>query len=176
MPSDAKSDAQSLLISWGIDSKRQKCVFINPFAKTKKRCWPLEHVGELIRRMQSQTQWQDAAFIVNAVPQELSRVRSIIEGYQLENTHIFSATDNFFQLPAVLAECHLIISVETAVMHLANAVHVPVIALMRQKTPEWAPIDKANSIVIMAARRRDWVKAIPVEEVMKVLPDESASK
>ena len=77
--------------------------------------------------------------------------------------------DNFFQLPAVLSECDLIISVETAVMHLANAVHVPVIALMRQKNPEWVPIDSANSTVITAARRRDWVKAITVDQVMKAL-------
>jgi heptosyltransferase-3 len=175
LPVNAAEDAQALLRTWGIDAKLQKIVFINPFAKTKKRCWPLEQVGELIRRMQTQTQWQDAAFIVNAVPQELARVRQIIDGYQLLNTHIFSATDNFFQLPAVLAECDLIISVETAVMHLANAVHVPVIALMRQKTPEWAPIDKANSLVIMAARRRDWVNAIPVDNVMKALTHASAA-
>jgi ADP-heptose:LPS heptosyltransferase len=54
-------------------------------------------------------------------------------------------------------------------MHLANAVGVPVVALMRQKTPEWAPVDKANSTVITADQRRDWVKAIPVDAVMHAL-------
>jgi heptosyltransferase-3 len=60
--------------------------------------------------------------------------------------------------------------VETAVMHLANAVHVPVIALMRQKNPEWAPIDRNNSTVITANHRRDWVKAVTVEQVLKAIP------
>jgi ADP-heptose:LPS heptosyltransferase len=54
-------------------------------------------------------------------------------------------------------------------MHLANAVHVPVIALMRQKNPEWAPIDKHNSTVITVARRDDWVDKIGVDEVMAAL-------
>jgi heptosyltransferase-3 len=88
---------------------------------------------------------------------------------QLDRTELFSANENFFQLPAMLAQCDLIVSVETAVMHLANAVGVPVVALMRQKTPEWAPVDKANSTVITADQRRDWVKAIPVHAVMHAL-------
>jgi ADP-heptose:LPS heptosyltransferase len=69
----------------------------------------------------------------------------------------------------MLAECSLIVSVETAVMHLANAVHVPVVALMRQKNPEWVPVDRAHSTVITAARRRDWVRDIPVRAVLDVL-------
>jgi hypothetical protein len=77
--------------------------------------------------------------------------------------------ENFFQLPAMLACCDLIISVETAVMHLANAVQVPVIALMRQKNPEWVPVDRDHSTVITAPGRRDWVKAVSVEQVMKAI-------
>lgn len=170
MPEEAHSAAKATLTSWNVDKEKQQVVFINPFAKTKKRCWPLEQVAALIQRMQQLPKWQNACFIVNAVPQELAHAKSVIDSFQLHNTHLFSATDNFFQLPAMLQECDLIISVETAVMHLANAVRVPVIALMRTKTPEWAPIDKDNTVVVSAARRHDWVKAISVEEVMKVIP------
>ncbi|MGN5479015.1 glycosyltransferase family 9 protein [Cupriavidus basilensis] len=92
--------------------------------------------------MQQHPHWRDSCFIVNAVPQELAHAREVITGYGLARTELFSAEENFFQLPAILAQCDLIISVETAVMHLANAVHVPVIALMRQKNPEWVPIDR----------------------------------
>jgi heptosyltransferase-3 len=149
--------------------RRDPLIFINPFAKTKKRCWPLERVAELIAAMRQQPAWRDAAFIVNAAPQDLEHARRVIGSYGLERTELFSADENFFQLPAMLEQCDLIVSVETAVMHLANAVHVPVIALMRQKNPEWTPIDKANSTVITAPRRRDWVKAVSVEQVMKAM-------
>jgi len=45
-----------------------------------------------------------------------------------------------------------------------------VVALMRQKNPEWVPVDRAHSTVITAARRRDWVKEITVQAVLEVLP------
>jgi ADP-heptose:LPS heptosyltransferase len=119
--------------------------------------------------MQAEPAWRDAGFVVNAVPEDLARARALFEGEQLARTHLFSAEDNFFQLPAMLSLCSLVISVETAVMHLANAVHVPVIALMRQKTPEWAPIDKVSSTVITVPQAQDWVERIGVDEVMGVL-------
>jgi ADP-heptose:LPS heptosyltransferase len=161
--------ARARLAEWGFAAREGKLVFINPFAKTRKRCWPVERVAELITEMRNQPEWRDACFIVNAVPQEVDKVKDMLARRQLDRTELFSANENFFQLPAMLAQCDLIVSVETAVMHLANAVGVPVVALMRQKTPEWAPVDKANSTVITAHQRRDWVKAIPVEEVMHAL-------
>lgn len=154
-------------------------VFVNAFSKSVERSWPLERVIGLIRTMRCAPAWRDAGFVVNVVPEELARARALFEAQGLERTHLFSAEDNFFQLPAILSLCGLVISVETAVMHLANAVHVPVIALMRQKTPEWAPIDKANSTVITVAGRDDWVDSIGVQDVMAVLeacyPRERAS-
>lgn len=169
IPEQWRAEARRRLAAWGFAPRSGKLVFINPYAKTHKRCWPLERVAELIAAMQREPAWREACFIVNAVPQELARARSVLGGCNLARTELFSAEENFFQLPAMLAECDLIVSVETAVMHLANAVHVPVIALMRQKNPEWVPLDAANSTVITAARRRDWVDAIPVSQVMQAL-------
>lgn len=162
--------AQRQLALWRFYPGNGKIVFINPYAKTKKRCWPLDKVVELIKAMQAEEAWSDACFIVNAVPQELDRARSMIGRHNLARTELFSAEENFFQLPAMLRLCDLIISVETAVMHLANAVGVPVLALMRQKNPEWVPIDAEKSTVITTVKRREWVDAIPVESVLKQLP------
>ena len=142
---------------------------MNAFSKSAERSWPLERVVELIRAMRSRETWLEAGFVVNVVPEALVQARALFAAAGLERTHLFSAEDNFFQLPAILSLCELVISVETAVMHLANAVHVPVIALMRQNNPEWAPIDKANSTVITAPRLGDWVDRIGVPEVMAVL-------
>lgn len=161
--------ARSRSTEWGFDQGRGKVIFINPFAKTRKRCWPLERVADLIVAIRQQDEWRDASFIVNAMPQEIAAARKLFDTYALERTQLFSAEENFFQLPAILSLCNLIISVETAVMHLANAVHVPVIALMRQKNPEWVPIDRANSTIIMTSLRRHWVKAITVEQVIRKL-------
>lgn len=161
--------AKSQLEHWGFAARTGKLVFINPFAKSHKRCWPLERVTELIATMQRDPAWAGARFIINAMPQDLASVRQAVEQRGLRDTHMFSAVDNFFELPAMLAQCDLIISVETSIMHLANAVHVPVVALMRRKNPEWTPIDAAHSNVITVGRRNDWVKAITVNDVMRVI-------
>lgn len=157
---------------WGFmggEGKPSRVVFVNAFSKSEERSWPLERVIGLIRTMRCEPAWRNAGFVVNAVPEALERARELFAGAALERTHLFSAEDNFFQLPAVLSLCELVISVETAVMHLANAVHVPVIALMRQNNPEWAPIDRANSTVITAPRHGDSVDRIGVQDVMQVL-------
>ena len=171
VPAQWTAGALRQLSTWDIDPAVQKLVFINPYAKTKKRCWPLEHVAELIRAMQGDRAWRDSAFVVNAVPQELANARALFDSRALPRTHLFSAEQSFYELPALLAQCTLIISVETAVMHLANAVHVPVIALMRQKNPEWVPIDTAHSTVITTTRRRHWVRDISVAQVMQTIEE-----
>lgn len=150
-----------------------RVVFLNAFSKSAERSWPLERIIGLIRTMRCDPAWCDSGFVVNVVPEELARARALFDAERLERTHLFSAEDNFFQLPAILSLCDLVISVETAVMHLANAVHVPVIALMRQKNPEWAPIDRRNSTIVTVAGRDDWVDRIGVQDVMAVLAQRS---
>lgn len=148
-----------------------KVVFLNSFSKGAQRNWPLQRVIELIKAIRTHDAWRDMSFIVNVVPEELDAARKLFSSYALERVNLFSADENFFQLPAILSLCDLIISVETAVMHLANAVNVPVIALMRQRNPEWAPIDKANSTIITVPGREDWVDKITVDDVVSVLKE-----
>ncbi|MGB7481424.1 MAG: glycosyltransferase family 9 protein [Burkholderiaceae bacterium] len=168
IPAQWRQRTDELLRQWDCSGGRKR-VFVNSFAKTKKRCWPMPKVAALIREMQARDEWRDACFIVNAMPHEMAGIGEFLRGQGLQRTHAFSAERNFFELPALLERCDLIVSVETAVMHLANAVQVPVVALMRQKNPEWVPLDAARSTVITAARRRDWVDAVTVEQVMEVL-------
>ncbi len=172
IPEQWRDHVHQQLAEWGFAGDRQasdKLVFINPFAKNNKRCWPLSRVLDLMRVMRQIEVWRDTCFVVNVVPEEMANAKKFFGSHLVERVQLFSAEDNFFQLPALLRECDLIISVETAVMHLANAVHVPVIALMRQKNPEWAPIDKENSTIVTTLQRRDWVKAITVVQVAEVL-------
>jgi heptosyltransferase-3 len=174
--------AQQQFAAWGFSpdggesAKVQKVVFLNAFSKSVERSWPLERVIDLIKALRMQNAWRAAGFIVNVVPEELERARKLFAQQTLADVHLFSAEENFFQLPAILTRCDLIVSVETAVMHLANAVHVPVIALMRQKNPEWAPIDQANSVVITVKNRDDWVDKITVDDVVTVLKNADFSQ
>ncbi|MFJ3046915.1 glycosyltransferase family 9 protein [Herbaspirillum chlorophenolicum] len=142
-----------------------KLVFLNAFSKSEERSWPLERMIELALRMREREEWRDAHFIINCVPEKLVQARRLFtEG--ADGLHLFSADENFFQLPATLALCSLVVSVETAIMHLANAVHVPVIALMRQTSPEWIPIDAVSSRVLSVKTRKGWVTEISMDDVL----------
>ena len=169
IPSEWRIYADRKLIEWGVSKTSKKIVFINPFAKTPKRSWPILSVIEIIRSMRESPDWKDAFFIVNSMPERMDEVRKLIDGEGLMDVIVFSADENFFQLPAILARCHLIVSVETAVMHLANAVGVNVVALMRQKNPEWVPINRSISRVVLTQRRAEWVKDISPPRVLEAI-------
>ncbi|MBS1170573.1 MAG: glycosyltransferase family 9 protein [Burkholderiaceae bacterium] len=175
IPPEWQRRTREQLVQWGFSpgGESGKVVFVNAFSKAQDRNWPLERVVELIRALRQKEAYVDAGFIVNAVPEELARVRALLANAGLARTHLFSADENFFQLPAVLSFCDLIVSVETAVMHLANAVQVPVVALMRQRNPEWVPIDRERSTIITVPGKRDWVAAITVEQVVEVVQQQN---
>lgn len=149
---------------WGLSSD-DTVVFLNGYSKSQERSWPLTRVIELARHMRSFTQWKNVRFVINVIPEKLAEASVLLAETGCEGAHLFSADKNFFQLPAILSKCNFIISVETAVMHLANAVHVPVIALMRQTSPEWVPFDAENSKVIMVSGRKAAVSELTVDLV-----------
>ncbi|MEO8839021.1 MAG: glycosyltransferase family 9 protein [Herbaspirillum sp.] len=168
IPPQWQQYAKRQLVDWGF-APNDNILFLNAFSKSPERSWPLERVIELAAAIRRQPQWEDACFVVNVVPEQMAAARKLFVNCALGRIELFSAEENFFQLPAILSLCTLIITVETAVMHLANAVHVPVIALMRQTSPEWTPSDVANSHVIIVQRRKGWVNEITVQQVIAVL-------
>lgn len=168
LPAQWLQRARSDLDAQGI-AAAAPLIFLNAFSKSEERSWPLQRMVELATRMRELPQWRDAHFILNVVPEKLEQARAVLAGDQSGRLHLFSAEENFFQLPAILSLCSLIISVETAVMHLANAVRVPVIALMRQTSPEWTPIDAASSTILTVKSRKGWLTEISVDDVVETL-------
>jgi ADP-heptose:LPS heptosyltransferase len=160
--------AKAILEQWQLKTEH-KIIFLNGFSKAKERSWSLERIIALAKDIKNQAQWAQVGFVVNVVPEHMQAARQLIEAQQLTWLHLFSAEENFFQLPALLTQCDLIISVETAVMHLANAVHVPVIALMRQTSPEWTPIDTVNSKIIVVKTPKGGVEEISASQVLDVM-------
>jgi ADP-heptose:LPS heptosyltransferase len=154
--------------------KDKPTIFVNGFSKSPERSLSLGRVFRLVELIRSESTWSNANFIVNVVPEALAQARQLFAQHSIDGVHLFSADENFFQLPAVLSLCDLVVSVETATMHLANAVHVPLVALMRQTSPEWVPFDKANSTVIKTSERKAWVDQISDAQIIAALPNLSS--
>lgn len=161
--------AREQVASWGFDGPAARIVFVNTFSKCRDRCWPFERALQLIAQLRQDAAWADTHFVINVVPEALDGARRQHAAAALPGTVLFSAEENFFQLPAILALCHLVVTVETVVMHLANAVQVPVIALMRQTTPEWQPIDPRFTTILWTRAFDDWLEKIGVAEVVDVV-------
>ena len=141
-------------------------IFINSFAKTHKREWSINKVLECIRALRLFSMFADTIFIVNTLPENYNFVDACVRASGLRDVRVFTAKNNFFELPAIISYCTAVISVETAVMHLASALKIPVLALMRHKNPEWRPYDNGLARVVYASGR-GFVQTIPVKEVVR---------
>ena len=138
-------------------------VFINHLSTNDKRDWQLIQVKELMQALAKDN--SDILFILNAPPhkyQEISKWCNL----QFEESNLviaaFSATKNFFQLPALMQTCDLTISVETAIMHLASSLKLSQIALIRKSASRWCPL--GAEIVLKGDKRVD---RISVSQVIK---------
>lgn len=172
VPPSWRGQAQAQLAQWGSAAKGERnhpLIFVNAFSKQKERNWPLGNAIALVQRMQNDARWKDAHFVLNAPPEASEQVRQAVRDSALPRLHVFSAQEHFFQLPAMLEQCDLIITVETSIMHFANAVRVPVVAMMRQINPEWAPIDAAQTNILYTEGFEDSLDRIPVDKVMQFL-------
>lgn len=164
--------AKLRFLKWGIGRVNRrfgKVIFINSYAKIGKRSWPLEYVASLIKTVKQQDTWGDISFIVNVVPEKLKQAQRFFDKHSFTNTFVFCAEHNFFQLPAIMGLCDVVVSVETSTMHLAAALNVPMVALMRLKNPEWAPLTKNVCTIITVKKRSEWVKDIPAQVVTDAL-------
>lgn len=100
-------------------------IFINYLAKDPKRSWKVEQALELVQILQQKNCLKNATSVINTIPKLISSLEKQIKNNSLSDTFAYSATSNFYQLPAMLKLSDLIISVETSVIHLANAVKTP---------------------------------------------------
>lgn len=149
--------------------RERKIVFLNGFSKSDERSLSVERIIGIAERMRASEKWRHCQFVVNVIPEKYNDVVSMIIDKKIDWLRPFTASGNFYQLPAMLKRCSLIVTVETAIMHLANAVGVPVLALMRQTSPEWCPIDKKNSLVLTVKTRKGVVSEIPDAEIIAAL-------
>lgn len=164
--------AKLRFLKYNIDKKQKnfgKVFFLNAFAKNKKRDWPLENFAEIISVIKKGDEWRDISFIVNASPEQYEIVKNFFKKAGFNDVFVFCATENFFQLPAIISCCDLVVSVETSIIHLASALGIPVIALMRQKNPEWAPFDIQNSFIVTTEKRSQSISAIEWQKVYDII-------
>lgn len=147
-----------------------KVVFINMFAKVPKRCWTPEKAIALIALLNTKTEFNNCIFLINSMPQHRDKLDALFKKHFSSNVFLFTANKSFFQLPAILSECNLVVSVDTSVVHLSNTLNIPLVDLIRQKNTDWEPKTE-NSLSVYTKKKSDWVKHIQAEDVAQAIEE-----
>lgn len=140
-----------------------KTVFINHLSTTSKRNWHLDQVEGLALLINKAL--PGSLIILNAPPHAFDALCQWLKNNHKLNSlaiEVFTAKENFFELPALMSRCDIVISVETAIMHLASSLNLNQIALIRESAYRWRP--QKNAKIILGKKRVD---SIPPETVLK---------
>ncbi|WP_175405024.1 glycosyltransferase family 9 protein [Salinimonas lutimaris] len=129
-------------------------VLLNHLSTTAKRDWRLSQVTGFI--MQLQQKVAGVYVVINALEHQHEEIQTALKAHGLESdTSLFCATEHFLELPAMLEQADLVVSVETAIMHLAASVGTPCISLVREQAAQWFPLGPGK--VLIAGNRVDTI-------------------
>lgn len=144
-------------------SNNQKVMFVNHLSTNEKRNFQWHKLMQLL--LQINKCKPGTLFVINSPPAELGEIRLTLSKEPLLqelNTFVFCAEEHFFQLPAMIQASDLVLTVETAVMHLASVLKKPQVVLMRASAMQWKPL--VASQILYGQNRVD---QITVEDVLE---------
>ncbi|WP_137224325.1 glycosyltransferase family 9 protein [Shewanella sp. MEBiC00475] len=149
------------------DTKKQgKLLFLNHLSTSEKKNWKLSQLFELIVNISKNDQTQ--RYIINVTPENYDQVCIETQKF-VKNTGlqvaVFTVNEHFFELPSLIAHADFVITVDTAILHFAFAAKRPLLAMMRQKKPYWAPPESASSHVMYATEGKGYIENISVDSV-----------
>lgn len=155
-----KDQCTKKIDSWAIKHhlSRPKIIFVNHLSTSPKRDWKLCQLEELILLMGDK--FPQSLFILNAPPNEFQSLKYWADNNpRVKNLAIkvFTANNDFFELPCLISLCSLVITVETSIMHLASSLNIQQIALIRQSAKHWRP--QNNCLVLQGNQRVDNIEA-----------------
>lgn len=178
IPVSIQASTQSWIEEKFANQQRQgDLIFINHLSTNTKRDWKESQLFDLIQTLGQQS--PDSRFIVNVTGEHFAAIKAkIAQQASLKHLQIsvFTVNKHFFELPSLIAASSVVITVETAIMHFATASKRPLIALMRQKKPYWAPPTSAQSAVLYADSGKGYVSDISVSDVESVYLEMKAAQ
>lgn len=114
--------AKLRFMKWGIDKKGQrfgKVFFINAFDDNEKYSCSLKKILDLIMDLKRHDEWSDINFVLHVPPSKLRSVRAFFAKHSINNLYLFSADNNFYQIPSILSLCDGVFSVDGICSHLS---------------------------------------------------------
>jgi ADP-heptose:LPS heptosyltransferase len=151
------------------DLKKQgKLIFLNHLSTNDKKDWKLSQLFSLIEKISAMDPTQ--RFVINVTKENFDSVTIETEKFTTRSnaqTAVFTVNEHFFELPSLIAHADFVVTVDTAILHFAFAAQRPLLAMMREKKPYWAPPESEMSHVMYATEGRGYIEDISVERVFQ---------
>lgn len=144
VPEIAFQKAKHMLETWGVNPARPLIVF-NPGASygTAKQ-WPASAFAQLGAMLQSS---YHAEIIIVGANSELDIGRSIASQMQ-KKPYVAMGKTSLLDLAGILKAASLVVTNDSGPMHLANAVHTPVVALFGPTDPQiTGPLQPPSAVI-----------------------------
>ena len=170
-----QSQARELIGSYGRGDSKKLVVFVNHLSTSSKKDYPWDQLRKVLLTLNDR--YENLAFIISTAPDKFEQISSFIKKDRLLGAleiGSFTATESFFQLPALMAECDIVISVDTATTHLAASLGKPQVAIMANGQKLWQPL--GDSLILEGNGKASSVTAAQVVEAFDQLYIEHVSK
>ena len=158
--------ARAFIGSFGDDAASKSFVFLNHLSTAERKDYPWASLKEVILTLDQRH--PNLAFIVNSPPDKFEETRAAIEqDAELSGMAVraFTATGSFFELPAVMAECDITVTVDTATSHLAASLDKPQVAIMADDVKLWQP--PGDSLILEGSGKANSVSPASVVEAFE---------
>lgn len=139
---------------------------LNPGAGWGAKCWPSESFAVVAKALHE----RGMAVLINHGPREEALVQAVQQA-SAGTAHLLKCSVG--ELIAILRRTRLFIGGDTGPMHLAAALHVPVVALFGPTRPERNGPYATNSVVLRSPDSRNNMSHVarPDEGLVSILPE-----
>jgi ADP-heptose:LPS heptosyltransferase len=122
-------------------------LLLNPLSTSVKRDLSWSKTLELVKALHQSN--PDRGFVLNLPPDQFATIEERLGAEPLGPAITilpFTAKEHFYQLPAMLSCVDYVVTVETAIMHLAASVGTRQTALVRDSARHWRPLGDSQIV------------------------------
>lgn len=173
VPEAAIADARKQTDAWHQQFSTRHIALINTISTTTKRDYPWDKMAAVIQRLHRH--YPDFLFVLNTPPhliKDFERSAEVLRNSFRVPAVAFTSTAGVNALAAMIQQADCVISVETAIMHFAEALEIPQCVLMRNASAHWCPKSaryRLFSDTVVADLSEEWV----ADKAMALLNDVS---
>lgn len=166
IPSTILSAGKEKISELHLQHKTSSIVVINTEAASSQREWGLENACTLAERLINEH--PEVYVALTCSPHHADELNSYLATRSLPATIGYFSTQTIFDAAALISESALVISPDTAIIHVANALQKPVIGFYI-KDNEWKPFNIPSYVFI--PKKESPIASVRVDKVLAAAND-----